>query len=294
MKLDPRQRETLAAKLERRGVDLSRRFSTAEDDRIFFDTMADMGLADARDPGPRVEPPDYTELGMTRKAGAPTKEEQDRYREITAGAELGDDGWVCMVLLADTDLLPDRYGVDSFRTLVGLYSKYLGRANDFNHSFNAKEAGGRIIDMGIGTDPGVELHPHTPVEAMRALDPLNTSAGVYTALYATMAFPKTSYTDQIVESIKSALTSDVSVAFAPSGATCSACLAAMRRYWLWYECLTCGFAGGKTEEGVPVVSIYGDVSDVRVFGHVSDGACKRARYVLDPTQKSMPKKKRRR
>jgi hypothetical protein len=276
------------ARFLRLGVDPSAMQWNPLAQRAFYDAASEvieyLGYQDERKRGMRADPPNYRELGMERVAGEPTDEEREIYREVTKGGSLGEEGFVCHVLLADTDLLPDRYGQLSFRSLEGLRAKYLGRANDYNHSFDQLDAAGRVIDLAIGTDPGVALHPDRPTSALRALDVLNPWAGDYAALWATMAFPSgVKDPHDTIAKLKAGLVQDVSIAWSSLGAKCSVCLADMQRYCGMYECEEHGMVGGRTEDtDEAVVSIYGPVQDVRVFGHVSDGAVRRARYVLDP------------
>lgn len=279
----------LSARLERRGLNTKRKMPTSQDYDILYSCLQDIGYSvssavGAIGTGMRAKAPNYEALGINRKAGPPTEEDIQRYYEVTAGGELTSDGFVCPVLLSDNDLLPDRYKVHSFRSLATMASKYLGRANDDNHSFNSQEAAGRLIDVFVGTDPDTEMHPDYPTDVLKLVDPLNPYEGSYSAICGYMAFPKES--EEAISRVKTALIHDVSIAFVPEVTICSICAKAMQSIWFFTFCEDHGFPGDVNEaDGKPVVGIYASCSDVRTFGHVSDGAARRARYVLDYTAK---------
>jgi hypothetical protein len=282
IKLSATERSRLARRLERRGVNPARRFALRQYHDVLYETLADLGHDSERRVGQRAEPPSYTELGMERVAGEPTEEEAKAYYEITAGGQLGEGSYVTSVLLTDSDLITDRYSVFSYQSLVGLMSRYLGRANDYNHSFDQKDAAGRLIDVSIGMDPGVVLHPDHPTDALRTLAPLNAAEGNYLALYGVMAFPGGEQSKATIEGIKSGLVRDVSIAWSCRSAVCSACLKHMERFWFWNYCEQHGLPGGRLSTGEAIVAIFDGITDAFVFGNVSDGAVKRARYVPDP------------
>ncbi len=289
-KVDSTLLAKLAARLERRGLNTKHKFPSAQDYDILYASLADIGYTinapvGGLSAGMRATPPNYEALGINRKAGPPTAEDISKYYDVTAGGVLTEDGFVCPVLLSDNDLLPDRYKVHSFRALAMMASMYLGRSNDKNHSFDANEASGRLIDVFIGTDPDVEMHSDYPVDAVKFLDPLNPHEGCYSAICGLMAFPVEAAEE--INRVKSALTQDVSIAFRPDSVACSVCAAPMESVWgLFHYCEQHGFPGDiNSLDGRAVVGIYTSCSDVRTFGHVSDGAAKRARYVLDYTAK---------
>lgn len=285
-KIDSTLITRLAARLERRGFNHLKPAPTAADYAILYSSLSDIGYNVSASiggsiGGPRAEPPDYKTLGFDKKAGAPSKDDIQRYRDITAGGELTEDGFVCPILLTDNDLIVDRYKVFSFRTMMDISAKYLGRSNDNNHSFDATEAAGRLIDIFVGNDPGVEMHADYPITALQTLDPGNPFEGKYTAICGYMAFPAESGTT--IDKLKSGLIQDVSVAVKPTSTKCSSCLEDMASIFIFNYCETCGFPGDKDEQGASIVGILSGCGDVRTFGHVSDGAAKRARYVLDYT-----------
>lgn len=288
-KVDSTTLAKLAARLERRGLNTNAKFAQSEDYNILYASLADLGFSrfasvGGYSVGKRAKDPDYESLGITRKAGPPTSEDIERYRQVTAGGQLTEDGFVCPVVLSDNDLLPDRYKVHSFRSLTSLAAKYLGRANDNNHSFDVMEASGRLIDVWIGTDTSTEMHEHYPADTLRTIDPLNPHEGEYAAICGLMAFPSESQMD--INKLKSALIQDVSIAFRPDSSLCSICAVPMQWLWIFNYCEEHGFPGDiNAADGKPVVGIFTNCSDVRTFGHVSDGAAKRARYVLDYTAK---------
>jgi hypothetical protein len=284
IKLSDTERARVARKLERRGVNFARRFALKRDSEILYEVLEEAGHQDARRAGPRAEPPNYEELGMTRVAGEPTEEEARTYYEITDGGVLKEGSYVCSVLLTDSDLITDRYSVFPYEAMVGLMSRYLGRANDYNHSFDQKDAAGRLISVDIGLDPGVAMHPHHPAESLKALSPLNTAEGSYLALYGLMAFPAES--EKTIVDIQNGIVRDVSIAWSCKGALCSACLKPMERFFFWNYCEMHGLPGGELATGDVVVAIYSEIKDAFVFGNVSDGAVKRARYVPDPKARS--------
>lgn len=242
------------------------------------------GLGNAVTVAGRATVPNYKELGM-RKAGTPTDDDIAAYQSlgVAAGADVPEGSFVCDVILTDSDLMPDRFGIWSFRALAGLTSKYLGRANDTNHSFDQNDASGRLIDLWLGHDPGTALDQRAPVEALRRQDPINGYAGQYVALCGRMLFPAAPGNRDAIDALRTGLVQDVSIAWARGEASvCSVCDKEMGSYWFWEYCEEHGFPGGTTDEGEAVVAIYKEPSDVRVFGHVTDGACRRARYVIDP------------
>lgn len=288
IKLPRETRDQLATRLAGRGLDLGLRFATPRDVAAVFAELGEMGYPDTRVSGERAAAPDYRELGFDRKASPPTDDDRERYRRVTRGAELGEDGFVCQVLLMDTDLLPDRYAAHTFRSLVGLKERYLGRANDINHSMSARDAGGRVIDMWIGVDEGVLLHQDHPTEAVVRYDPYLRHARSYAALGATVAFPRVNEGARAIDDIRSGLVRDVSIAWS-SGAFCSECMVAEDRrrpmigFLGLFVCEEHGLAGGRdAETGRAVVAVYEDVRDAFTYGHVANGACRRASYVLDP------------
>jgi hypothetical protein len=282
IKLSETERARVARKLERRGVNFARRFALKRDSDLLYELLEESGHTDARRAGPRAEPPNYEELGMTRVAGSPTDDEAKAYYDITSGGEVKDDAYVCSVLLTDSDLITDRYSVFPYEAMVGLMSKYLGRANDYNHSFDQKDAAGRLISVDVGYDPAVTMHPHHPSESLQALNPMNSVEGSYIALYGTMLFPGGELSRPTIEGIQSGLVRDVSIAWSCTGSVCSACLKPMERFLWWNYCEMHGLPGGELATGDIVVAIYKEIKDVFVFGNVSDGAVKRARYVPDP------------
>lgn len=284
IKLSETERARVARRLERRGVNFARRFALRRDSELLYEILEEAGHRDTRRAGPRAAPPNYEELGMTRVAGEPTEDEARAYYEITDGGVLKEGSYVCQVLLTDSDLITDRYSVFPYEALVGLMSKYLGRANDYNHSFDQRDAAGRLISVDVGYDPGVTMHPHHPEQALRSLAPMNTVEGSYIALHGLMAFPADSV--DTIRDIQNGIVRDVSIAWSCRGAICSACLKPMERFLFWNYCEMHGLPGGELSTGEMVVAIYSDIKDAFVFGNVSDGAVKRARYVPDPKARS--------
>jgi len=292
LKLSKEKFDVLAAKLERGGISLNNtRPATHAEQRVFYSILSDMGYPDSRAIGKRAPDPNYSELGFDRVAGAPTDSEIVRYAEVTNGGTLTKDGLVTQALFFDSDLIADRYSVATYNLLVDLASKYIGRGNDFNHEFDARQARARIIQTNLGTDPATSLHPDTPVQSLKTLSPNNVVAGTYVALYGTLAFPKLeneapSYQGggNTIQSVSSGLVKDISIAFQPNPDTtyCSICLNKMDRFWFWSYCDIHGFPGGRMDDGTAVVEIMDHVSDVFTFGLVSDGAVKRAGIILDP------------
>jgi hypothetical protein len=290
LKLSDRQFQILERKLSRRGL-LSPDVHTSQRQAysLFYETLSDMKIGDVRSPGYRAPKPNYTELGMSRVAGTPTASEIEQYARVTNGGVIDSSGFICEALMFDTDLMPDRYGAATMNCLVDLYSKYLGRANDFNHSFDASESVCRVIGLSIGTDPKVDMHPHHPAKAMQSLSPMNPYASQYMALVATLAFPgDTADAQYAITRAKNSLTKDISIATMIPGekSYCSICLKNMERFWRWSYCEEHGFPGGTTEDGECLVEIWDGASDAFVFGFVSDGAVRRAGIVLDPHIKS--------
>lgn len=286
LRLNAEQFTILGSKLERSGINLNRsQHATHAENRVFYQILQDLGFNDSRSAGKRAEDPNYAELGFDRVAGEPTSADIAKYAKVTNGATLTNQGFVTQALFFDNDLIPDRYSVATLNLLVDLYNKYLGRGNDFNHEFNATMARSRIIDVNLGSDPSVILHPDTPVEAMKRFSPTNPLSDSYTAFFGTLAFPYVE-NDQYdtINSVKSGLIDDISIAFQNMEHTtyCSVCLDPMSRFWFWSYCEEHGFPGGRTEDGTAVVSIMDRASDVFTFGLVSDGAVKRAGIVLDP------------
>lgn len=289
LKLNPEQFKILEKKLNRRGL-LNPSIRTTERQRhnMFYETLSDMKIGDFRSPGYRAVKPSYTELGMSRVAGVPTAEEIEKYAEVTGGGVLDETGYVCEALMFDTDLMPDRYGSATLNCLVDLYDRYLGRANDFNHSFDAREAICRVIDLSIGTDPNKVLHKDHPTKGKQGLSPMNPYNGTYMALTAKLAFPGgTEKAQADIDRVKNSLTRDISIATViPSEKCfCSECAKPMERFWFWSYCEEHGFPGGSTEEGTKVVEIWDGADDAFVFGFVSDGAVRCAGVVLDPYNK---------
>ena len=286
-KIDSTQLAKLSARLERRGANLTTKFPKKEDYASLYACLSDLGYhrfaaLDDYSAGPRVSPPDYKALGINRKAGAPSEQDIELYRQVTAGGELTKDGFVCPVILTDNDLITDRYKVHSFRSITSLATKYLGRSNDNNHSLDVTEAAGRLIDIFIGTDSATEMHEHYPSTALKVIDPLNPYEGAYSAVCGLMAFPAES--QSTINKLKTGLVQDVSIAFRSDSVVCSLCLKPMESFFWFNYCEEHGFPGEINEAtGQPVVGIFTTCSDVRTFGHVSDGAAKRARYVLDYT-----------
>jgi hypothetical protein len=260
-----------------------RYITTAEAHRELFAAFSDLGIAEVNIPVGRATKPNYAELGMTRKAGQPTDEDKRRYTEVTRGGTLTDEGLVVQALLFDNDLITDRSAVMSYQGLVDLHQKYLGRANDFNHSFDANDARCRIIDLGLGSDPNTRLHEDRPDRGLLSLSNVGPNAS-YTALWATLAFPFMEG-DTAIERVKNGLILDESIAFrtGPGQDLCSECLKPLQHSMCYTECEEHGFVGGRTEEGSLIVSIMNGVADAFTFGLVSDGAIKRAGLVTDPT-----------
>lgn len=255
--------------------------------RMFHMLLRDLGIGAQPISVGRAPAPSYGELGMTRKAGPPTEADREAYRLVTGGADLPEVGsFVTHALFNDTDLLTDRFMVKSTKTLFDLYDRYRGRANDFNHSFDVLEARCRVIDLGIGTDPNVVLHPDTPIAALEKLNPHGKYNGQYMALWSLLAFPPLAG-DDTIDRIRLGLIKDLSIAFADSQVLCSICVAdgtlqEMVHSMCFTECPEHGFPGGRTEEGTLVAGIIHGVEDALTFGLVSDGAVKRACLVLDP------------
>lgn len=282
----------LESKLERSGIGLKPHAITQRENQVFYSILQDLGYQDARSTGRRALAPDYSEIGLDRVGGPPTKQESEKYEKLTDGAELPEGSFVCQAILSDTDLVDDRYAIKTLKLLEGLRSKYLGRANDYNHSFDAREARSRIIDMGIGTDPGVKMHPDTPLEALSRLSPNNPFSQTYTALYGTLAFPfLEDDPEQTIARVKNGMLKDISLAYcsAPETTYCSTCLlinepqdSLMKTFWFWSYCEEHGFPGGIDKGGRRVVAIMDGVSDALTFGLVSDGAVKRAALILNP------------
>lgn len=293
LKLSEQQFSQLQSKLERSGISMGHRMSaTHVEHRTFYQILSDLGFQDSRSIGRRASAPNYEVIGLDRAAGPPTSQEIATYSKLTDGAELPDGSFICQAILSDTDLVEDRYAVKTMRLLEGLRSKYLGRANDYNHSFDSREARSRIIQMGLGTDPDVKLHPDTPIEALAKLSPNNPFSGTYTALYGTLAFPFLNEDpEQTIDRVKNGMLKDISLAYCPAPETtyCSTCLlinepkdSLMKTFWFWSYCEEHGFPGGIDKGGRRVVQIMDGVSDVLTFGLVSDGAVKRAGLVINP------------
>jgi hypothetical protein len=238
-------------------------------------------------PGGRKRKPNYSELGMSLVAGPPTDEEIEKYRQITDGGDLGRDGFVTNVLLFDNDLVTDRSMSMTAKGMSDLMSKYLGRANDFDHSFYVLDARARLIDLQIGSDPAMEMHPDFPHEAHRQLSPYNAFGGKYMAFWGRLAFPKLSG-DDTTERIRKGLIKDVSIAFSHEDTLCSECLQPMKSDMCFTWCDEHGFPGGRTDEGRLVVGMVDSVKDAFTFGLVSDGAVARAGIVTDPFADSGP------
>ena len=265
-----------------------RPLNTNEAHGVLYSVFADLGIGAQNTAGYRASRPSYTSLGMTRKAGEPTDEDREKYAIVTGGAELPAGSLVIQALFNDTDYIGDRHYAKSINALFDLHDRYLGRANDRNHSFNVNDAACRVIGLGMGTDPDIKLHPDTPVEAMKVLTPHSPVNGVYTALWATLAFPKLEG-DDTIERVKLGLLKDISIAFRDAELLCSVCLTKykekrpMVHTACFTECEEHGFPGGLTDEGTRVVGIVNGVTDAFTFGIVSDGAIPRACMVLDPT-----------
>lgn len=292
LKLSTEQFSILQSKLERSGISIGQKqWATHAENRTFYQILDSMGLSESRSTGKRAAEPNYAELGLTRVAGPPTEADIARYREVTNGGVLTDEGFVTSALFFDNDLITDRYSIATLNLLNDLYSKYIGRGNDFNHAFDARQARCRIIDLSLGADPSTELHSDTPVEALRRFSPNNPLSSTYTALVGDLAFPKMDNdaggafgAGSAIDSVKSALVKDISIAFQNAHKTtyCSLCLLPMDSFWFWSYCEEHGFPGGRLGSEA-VVGIMDRVSDVFTFGLVSDGAVKRAGIVLDPT-----------
>jgi hypothetical protein len=260
--------------------------TSTEAHRMLFSTLSELGIADVNIPVGRAEAPSYETLGMTRNAGPPTKEEIARYKEVTGGGILDENGFVAQILLFDNDLIRDRSAVMSFKGLSDLYTKYLGRANDFNHSFRVQDARCRIIDLGLGYDPSSNLHPNRPTDKMMSILPGgNAYDGVYTALWGTVAFPFIAG-DDTISKIKSGLIKDESVCFSTTPGTdlCSECMTPLTHSFCFTECDEHGFTGGRTEEGNLISCVMTGVDDALTFGLVSDGAVTRAGIQLMPNK----------
>lgn len=285
IRLTKEQFATLEDKLVRAGLRPTARVGAGRpQNRVLYQILSSLGFEDSRSPGQRAMPPNYSELGMTRKAGPPTEADIAKYAEVTSGGTLTKDGLIVSALLFDTDLITDRYSVATLNTMVDLYDKYLGRSNDFDHSFDVTHARCRIIDIGLGSDVGVTLHRDTPVDALARFSPANPYAKTYLALHATLAFPhieKDQY--NVIENINAAIMRDISIAWSGGISYCSICLNEMGSFFCWKMCEEHGFPGGRTEDDEAVVSIIDGASDAFTFGLVSDGAVKRAMLVLDPT-----------
>lgn len=289
LKLSTRELQILERKLSRRGL-LSSDVHTSERQAfsLFYETLSDMKIGDVRSPGYRAPKPNYRELGMSRVAGPATDQDIEQYAKVTNGGKIDKSAYVCEALMFDTDLMPDRYGAATLNCLVDLYSRYLGRANDFNHSFDSSESICRVIGLNIGTDPGVEMHPHYPKKAMQSLSPMNPYASTYMALTAILAFPgDTADAQYAISRVRNSMTRDISIATMIPGekSFCSICLKNMERFWRWSYCEEHGFPGGTTDDGECLVEISDGASDAFVFGFVSDGAVRRASTVLDPNIK---------
>ena len=259
-----------------------------DSDQIRYDLMqqqlAALGFADGRTPGFGVPRPDYTELGMDWVAGPPTAEHVEMYRKVTLGGKLTEDSLVVSILLSDTDLKPDRYGVFQFKNLVELHGEYLGRQNDTNHSFDQKDAAGRIIDLWIGTDAGVEMHPDYPRQTLSMLDYANPFAGQYAALCGLVAFPsRKKASADAIEDLMAGIIQDVSTSYCVNNHLCSICGTGMESFWMFSWCEEHGFPGQRQADGTAVVQIADTITRAMTYGHVTDGAVRRARYVLDPT-----------
>lgn len=293
IKLTTEQFAVLESKLERSGIRPKSHSITQRENSTFYGLLTDLGFQDARSTGRRALAPDYATIGLDRVAGPPTSQEISTYKKLTDGAELPDGSFVCQAILSDTDLVDDRYSIKTLKFLEGLRSKYLGRANDYNHSFDAREARSRIIEMGIGTDPGVKMHPDTPLESLAKLSPNNPFSQIYTALYGTLAFPfLEDDPEQTIARVKNGMLKDISLAYysAPNTTYCSTCLlinkpedSLMQTFWFWSYCEEHGFPGGIDKGGRRVVAIMDGVSDALTFGLVSDGAVKRAALILNPS-----------
>lgn len=286
LKPTTQQFEALQSKLERSGIQLGRGFAKHAENRAFYQILSDIGLYDSRTPGKRAKEPSYKELGFSRNAGSPSTSDIERYKEITGGGILTEDGFVTQALFFDNDLIADRYSVATYNLLTDLYSKYIGRANDFDHYFNVTQARSRIIDLEIGTDSGTALHPDTPVEALRRFSPNAPSNGTYTALFGDLAFPKMENDpESVTDRVKGGLIQDISICFQNAHKTtyCSLCLLPMDSFWFWSYCEEHGFPGGRLGSDA-VVAIMDRASDAYTFGLVSDGAVKRAKIVLNPIE----------
>jgi hypothetical protein len=284
------QIKIIEGKLERSGMKTgNRQHAGHAENRIFYQILQSVGFQDSRNGGQRASIPNYTVLGFDRVASKPTKADIMRYSEVTNGADLTKEGLITQALFFDNDLITDRYAVASFSLLVDLANKYLGRGNDFNHNFDARQARSRIIDVNIGTDPGTALHPDTPIEALQTLSPNSPVTSTYAAFYGTLAFPKLNenggaWGANTIESVQSGMIRDLSLAWALDGhSLCSICLSPMETFWFWEYCGEHGFPGGRTDDGTAVVAIMQHAADAFTFGLVSDGAVKRAGLVLDPT-----------
>lgn len=241
------------------------------------------GFTDGRRPKGRATKPDYAALGMDRVAGPPTEKEMKMYAKVTNGGQMGKDGFVAQTLMVDTDLIADRYIILTFRALLDLYEKYLGRTNDINHSHDLNDAAGRLIDLAIGVDPSVDLHPDTPVSILKSVDPLNSYAGQYAALIGTMAFPNVGAGSNAIRDLQAGLIQDVSISFRPDKVICSECLNQMESFFGITYCSDHGLPGMMAENATsPMVGLISGVRDVGALGHVESGATARAKYVLDP------------
>lgn len=289
LKLSDREFGILERKLSRRGL-LNTTIRTTERHKhnLFYETLSDMRIGDVRASGYRAEKPDYRELGMSRVAGKPTEKDIDRYAEVTNGGRLDPDGYVTEALMFDTDVMPDRYGSATMNCLVDLYGKYLGRANDYNHSFDSREAICRVIDLSIGIDGQTVLHQDHPTKGKQGLSPMNPYVGQYMALTATLAFPgDTPKAQDDIARVQNSMTKDISIAtqVPMEKSYCSECLKPMQSFWFWSYCEEHGFPGGTTDDGNRLVEIWDGADDAYVFGFVTDGAVRRAGVVLDPHKK---------
>lgn len=262
-----------------------RQVGTTEAHRMLFAAFADVGVGEVNISKGRASIPDYASLGMKRKACSPTEEDIARYAEVTGGGKLTKDGLIVQALMFDNDLITDRSAVMSFKGLTELCSKYMGRANDFNHSFNVQDARCRIIDLGLGYDPNTQFHPDRPTTNLGKLPGATYYDSVYTALHATLAFPYVE-NDQTIDKVLSGLIKDESVAFATTPGTefCSECLTPLTHSFCYTQCDEHGYVGGRVEDtGSLICNVMTSVADAFTFGLVSDGAIARAGIVLNPT-----------
>lgn len=283
IKLTSEQRRDIKKRLLKwyRSIDHNPVTLRSQAHRTFYSFTKELGLPRPDVVFGRSKKPNYSSLGMKMGARRPNQKDIEDYRMITDGADLPSDSLVTPVLLFDNDLITDRFEVVSFNALKDLYTKYVGRANDYNHDFSVEHAAGRLIRTEIGSDETTELHMDYPKHAMDQLNSMNPFRNTYMALWGDFAMPNLSF-DDTIERIEKGVIKDVSIAFNAPALLCSECLKEMQSDMCFTWCDEHGFPGGRTEEGRLVVGIIDQISDAFTFGLVSDGAIKRAGIVLDP------------